>query len=198
MQINELLTHLQGVKKQPGENQYKALCPCHDDHEPSLDIKVENEKVLMLCRSCGANGSNVMNALKLPEREMFYEQRTRPSNKPKSVDYFYSDTLKKSRFYIWDNKKQDYNKSFCWWHKNGNNWTKGLPKNENGSSIIPPLYKQSNLTKASDGKTIYIVEGEKDVDTVTDKLNLFAVCSPHGASTSKDMSRKWCKAYNPR
>lgn len=198
MQLDELLRYFQGVKPLSGKDHYTALCPCHNDHEPSLDIKAGNKGVIMACPVCGADGKQVMNALNLSVKELFYEQLNPSTNrqKPKSVDYYYSDSLKKTRFYIWDNKKQDWKKSFCWWHKENNKWIKGLPKDENGRSIAPPLYNQNNLAAAQNGDTIYIVEGEKDVNTLTQKLNLLAICSPHGASTSKDMNRKWSKAYN--
>lgn len=198
LQINELLTHFSGVKPLSGEDHYIALCPCHNDHEPSLDIAVKGNKILMTCPVCGADGKAVMQELGLGVNELFYEQRqsTRPS-KPQSVDYHYSDTLKKSRFYMWDSKKQRYKKSFEWQHKAASGkWQKGLPKDKDGKSISPPLYKQNLIesTKQS-GKLLYIVEGEKDVDTLTDKLGLPAVCSPHGAGQGK-LSNKWRMEYN--
>lgn len=198
MYIEELITHFQGVKRLSGRNHYIVLCPCHDDHKPSLDITEKDGKILMACPVCGADGKAVMNALGLPVRELFAEQRQAAQpNKPPSVDYLYTDSLKKTRFYLWNKKKQVYQKSFCWYHKNERGqWTKGLPK-KNGRSILPPLYKQNNIEWAKRrGKTLYLVEGEKDVDTLTKKLKLPAVCSPHGAATSKNPAKKWDSSYN--
>ena len=115
-----------------------------------------------------------MNALGLPVRELFAEQRQAAQpNKPPSVDYLYTDSLKKTRFYLWNKKKQVHQKSFCWYHKNERGqWTKGLPK-QNGRSLLPPLYKQNNIEWAKRrGKTLYLAEGEKDVDTLTKKLSV--------------------------
>ena len=198
MHIEELITHFQGVKRLSGRNHYIVLCPCHDDHKPSLDITEKDGKILMACPVCGADGKAVMNALGLPVRELFAEQRQAAQpNKPPSVDYLYTDSLKKTRFYLWNKKKQVYQKSFCWYHKNERGqWTKGLPK-KNGRSILPPLYKQNNIEWAKRrGKTLYLVEGEKDVDTLTKKLKLPAVCSPHGAATAKNPAKKWDSSYN--
>ena len=139
-----------------------------------------------------------MNALGLPVRELFAEQRQAAQpNKPPSVDYLYTDSLKKTRFYLWNKKKQVYQKSFCWYHKNERGqWTKGLPK-QNGRSLLPPLYKQNNIEWAKRrGKTLYLAEGEKDVDTLTKKLKLPAICSPHGAANAKNPAKKWDCTYN--
>lgn len=196
LHIDEILQHFQGVK-QLGRGHYKVLCPCHDDHEPSLDICEKNGKILMACPVCEADGKRIMETLNLPVRELFAEQRrSEQTEKPSGVDYYYTDSLKKSRYYVWNNKKQDYKKCFCWYHKNGSRWVKGLPK-KNGRSILPPLYKQNNVQWAIDrGKTLYIVEGEKDVDTLTQKLHLPAVCSPHGAANAKNPAKKWDETYN--
>lgn len=37
------------------DDKAKALCPCHDDHDPSLDIDIREGKALGTCRSCKAN-----------------------------------------------------------------------------------------------------------------------------------------------
>ena len=40
---------------------FRVLCPAHDNHSPSLDIDPSDDgKVLILCRSCGANGSDAV------------------------------------------------------------------------------------------------------------------------------------------
>lgn len=196
LRIDEILQHFQGVK-QLGRNHYKVLCPCHDDHKPSLDICEKDGKILMACPVCEADGRRVMDTLNLPVKELFAEQRrSERGEKPPGVDYHYTDSLKKSRYYVWNDKKQAYKKCFCWYHKRGAEWVKGLPK-ENGRSISPPLYKQNNIEWAKQrGKVLYLVEGEKDVDTLTKKLRLPAVCSPHGAATAKNPAKKWDSAYN--
>ena len=190
MQLNELLTHFYGVKQLSGSGHYAALCPCHSDHKPSLDICEKDGKILMTCPVCGADGRAVMQAVGLNVRELFYEQRQSKQEKPQSVDYLYSDTLKKTRYYTWNATKNQYDKAFCWYHMANGAWTKGK------GSEQPPLYKQKNIRWAIDhGKTLYIAEGEKDVDTLTKRLHLPAVCSPHGAGQGK-LESKWRADYN--
>ena len=189
MRIEEILNYFPGVKKLHSNDHYTVLCPCHNDHKPSLDIKAGEKGIVMSCPVCGADGKRVMQELGLDVKELFYEQRnTQP--KPDNTDYIYSDKLKKTRYYIWNKKKQRYDKAFCWYHKSGEKWLKGAGGQE------PPLYKQQNIEWAKNhGRTLYIAEGEKDVDTLTKRLRLPAVCSPHGAGKGK-LERKWRAEYN--
>ena len=196
MQMIDILQRLTGVKRASGSDHYIALCPCHNDHKPSLDVKAGKVGIVMNCPVCGADGSAVSAALGITVRDLFYEPYKPQRKAPEGADYFYSDSLKKSRFYFWSDKKQGYEKSFCWYHKVGDKWEKGLPCDENGDKIKPPLYKQANIAAAiKANEPVYIAEGEKDVDTLTDKLGLFAVCSPHGAGSGR-LENKWNKAYN--
>lgn len=197
MQLDDLITqHFSGAKRL-SDNHYLTLCPCHDDHKPSLDISKGEKGIVMSCPVCGADGKRVMKAKGLSVSDLFYEQRNNFKEKPKSVDYIYSDVLKKCRFYIPNKGKREFKKCFCWWHKDGKGtWQKGLSKDSTGRSIAPPLYKKNNIELAKQANSVvYVVEGEKDVDTVTNKIGLYAVCSPHGAGTGK-LCNKWRSGYN--
>ena len=46
-QIEIVLGKLQGVRN-TGENQWQALCPCHDDRDPSLSVGIGDERKLLL------------------------------------------------------------------------------------------------------------------------------------------------------
>ena len=133
LRLNEILNRLSGVKS-VGREHYLALCPCHDDHRPSLDIAVKNNKILMCCPVCGADGVKVMQTLGLNARDLFDDSKCERPERPASVDYYYSDKLKKTRFYVWDDKTQGWSKSFCWYHKGERGQqVKGLPKDSDGS-----------------------------------------------------------------
>ena len=196
MNLQEILTHLNGVKPQ-SDGSFIALCPCHDDHHPSLDITQGQKGIVMNCPVCGANGESVMRALNLDVKDLFNEQIVSAKPRPEPVTYYYSENLKKTRFYIWDKQKNGYTKAFCWYHKGDRGQqVKGLPKDENGRSVLPPLYKQGNIALAREYlEPVYIVEGEKDADTLTNELGLFAVCSPHGAGRG-NLEKKWSDEYN--
>ena len=121
-------------------------------------------------------------------RDLFQApQQSNKPPKPASTEYRYGDRLKKIRFYKWN--KDKWQKSFCWQHKDDNgSWQKGR------GGINPPLYKQELLNNIAD-HTIYIVEGEKDANTMTDKLGLLAVSAPDGA-TKGNKGKKWDKRFN--
>ena len=65
-------------------------------------------------------------------------------------------------------------KSFSWSHKENGKWKKG----HKGEAV---LY---NLPAVASSKRIYVVEGEKDVETLK-ACQKVAVCSAHGAGTGK-------------
>ena len=122
-------------------------------------------------------------------RDLFQApQQSNKPPKPASIEYRYGDRLKKIRFYKWTNGK--WQKSFCWQHKDNNgSWQKGR------GGINPPLYNQEILSNTAADNTVYIVEGEKDADTMTDKVGLLAVSAPDGA-TKGSKGKKWDKRFN--
>jgi hypothetical protein len=46
--LDKLLSRLDKVKR-IGDGRYKAICPAHDDHTPSLAIKVDGDRLLIRC-----------------------------------------------------------------------------------------------------------------------------------------------------
>ena len=79
-------------------------------------------------------------------------------------------------------KKPDGSKTAQWQRYEGNNLKRGL----NGLQM--PLYHVYNLTDNT--KPVFIVEGEKDVETM-EKLGYIATTSPNGAGA------KWKSEYTP-
>jgi len=58
-----LLARLEGLRH--GENKWMALCPAHDDNEPSLAVKLEGGRLLVHCFA-GCAVADVMRAIDLP------------------------------------------------------------------------------------------------------------------------------------
>lgn len=76
-------------------------------------------------------------------------------------------------------------------------YTDRLPKDSSVGHACPPQNDNcGDLFPTEPLNTVFIVEGEKDVDTVCQKLGLEAVCSPHGGSKG-DIKSKWKPEYNP-
>lgn len=83
--IEGILARLRGVR-QVGPSRWKALCPAHSDHSPSLSIReAEDGKVLLRCwAGCGAE--DVCRAIGLSLADLFPEssRQTRRATKRKA------------------------------------------------------------------------------------------------------------------
>ncbi len=70
MTIENILAKLSKVRK--SSRGYMACCPVHQDKNPSMTItETDDGKVLAHCFSCGARGSDVVEAIGLPQSELF-------------------------------------------------------------------------------------------------------------------------------
>lgn len=187
MELQDIISHFRSPKPN-GNNSYMVTCPCHNDSTQSLCISEDNGKILLNCFA-GCRAEDITRAIGLSMRDLFQSPpQGSKTPKPASTEYRYGDRLKKIRFYKWN--KDKWQKSFCWQHKDDNgSWQKGR------GGINPPLYKQELLNNIAD-HTIYIVEGEKDANTMTDKLGLLAVSAPNGA-TKGNKGKKWDKRFTP-
>lgn len=203
LRIDEILQHFQGVK-QLGRNHYKVLCPCHDDHKPSLDICEKDGKILMACPVCEADGRRVMETLGLPVRDLFPEQhdndysdyytvrkQKHKSNKKECKQPLDFEKQKRESEAVYEYtpdlvKFRKPGKKMIWAHREGNEWF------WKQGDITPPLYRQELIKIAhQSGNYVYIVEGEKDCNTLCENLKLLAVSAPNGAGKNK-----WLSEYN--
>ena len=99
--------------------------------------------------------------------------------------YQYTPTLIKERY-----SKPDGSKSFMWKHRKSadvETWEFGA------GGLYIPLYNQSALERAGPDDVVYLTEGEKDANALTDH-GRFAVSSPYGA-TDGSLKGKWNPAY---
>jgi len=177
MNLKEILGKLKNVKSL--SNGYQACCPVHDDHKESLSISENDGKVLIYCHA-GCETEHVLEALDLKMSDLFIsgvEPKTKVSNIIKTYDYHDEEghllyqvcrTSEKKYFQRRPDGKGGY---------------------DNGlGEVKRVLYRLPELTEAvKDGKTIFIPEGEKDVDNLIER-GLSATCNPMGAG-------KWKKDY---
>lgn len=138
----------------------------------------------------GCRTEDILHSVGLEMKNLFADKPSFTTPKPPSVEYIYSDKLKKIRYYIQNNGQ--WKKSFCWKHKDeSGKWQSGK-----GNCKVP-LYKQDLLSDVPPNETVFIVEGEKDCDTMTDKLHFRAVSAPNGATATKGNTKnKWNSNYN--
>jgi 5S rRNA maturation endonuclease (ribonuclease M5) len=149
--FDRVLDLLEGVKRRG--NKATARCPAHGDRNASLSLKnSENGSVLMYCHA-GCENVDVMAAIGMTLGDL-YDNR-------EGETYRYDDGRQVRRKYV--NGKKEFPQS----------------GNKNGQST---LYRLSTVTEAvKNGKTIMLVEGEKDVHAL-ESLAIVATTAPMGAA----------------
>lgn len=183
MTTQEVLQYFRKVKR-TGNNQYSALCPAHDDHTASLCIGTGDDgRTLVTCQR-GCSLDDILSAVGLKKSDLFSTPLGPKQNKPWKYicSYYYPDRNgrprnRKDRYLMPDGKK-----TFVWKHYDGKQWVKHKTKGD------PGLY---NADCIPNNDLIYIVEGEKDVETLK-ACGRAAVCSPHGA---KQNGESWKTEY---
>lgn len=156
---------------------YAARCPLHDDQHPSLSISPGDDGgTVLLCHACGKEATEAI----LAARELTFAD-LRPSNgnghsrAGANTVYVYRDENGKDLFHVCRTPE----KKFFQQKPDGSNGIKGVRR---------VLYRLPEILKADPTTTVWIVEGEKDVDRLR-ALGLVATCNPGGAG-------KWREEYN--
>jgi putative DNA primase/helicase len=179
---------------------FMASCPCHDDGTESLKISDGNKGVVLFCHA-GCSSLNVITELKRsglwPEKVKAREQKfvsvdakDKPAGappagkKPKVKDadlkiiaqYPYLDAGKNELYRVIRYEPKTFKV------KNPHGW--GMPE-----GVEKVLYRLPELLDAvKTGKTIFLVEGEKDVDRLCN-MGLRATTNQGGAA-------KWAPHYS--
>lgn len=171
--IESVAMALNGIKK---GDKYSCLCPAHPDTKPSLSVSLSNSgKILFYCHA-GCSQQQVLTALRnrgiMPQAKLTQVKDTIESVYPytnERGDYLFEKVRFAGKKFL-HRKKLD----------SGAYTYKGVTKD-----IEIPLYNLVDVLKAS---TVYIVEGEKDVETLK-RHGLVATCNFDGAG-------KWREHYN--
>lgn len=203
--VERVLGKLKNVKAAGGDR-WMALCPTHDDSERSLSIKVGADgRVLMHCHA-GCDKAAIVLALGLTMGDLFAEpmRPKAPSHPVASLNapapvkaqgvaerprltatYDYTDANGALLFQACRFTKPDGGKTFRQRRPDpakAGDWTYDL------NGIEPVLYRLPSIIEAvSLGRTVYVVEGEKDADA------LAAAAFP--ATTSPMGAGKWRESY---
>ena len=209
MNLNLFLSKLDKVKK-INSSEYTASCPAHDDKNPSLSITEKDGKILLHCHR-GCSPEDIVSSMGLKMKDLFTDDEKTPHSSHRIPNsplrtHLYRDaegnTLARKSIY----RKADGGKYAKWERLEKGVWHKGL------GELKIPLYRIDEVIKADGRATIsplpegvsrdcrdggdeqlteylYIVEGEKDVDTMF-SLGYTATTSPKGAGG------KWDPEYN--
>lgn len=175
-----ILQHFK-VVKQSGNSQYQCICPAHDDKKESLSIKIAEDKILLHCHA-GCSTVHILEKIGLTLADLFTDKNyniptswkdkikvwvNHDRSKLKLEDiYPYTDMEGNVLYYKlrYEGKEIRHCKV-----ENNNVIFKGVTK-----EIEKQLYNNIVFKTLKEGDRIYIVEGEKDVHTLT-RLDMPAV-----------------------
>jgi AAA domain len=151
-----------------------AQCPvsAHDDHRASLSIGQGRKGALLNCHG-PCSKDEVLEALGMSATDLFDEPRGRGNGSGYTVTatYTYTDATGTPLFYV----ERRMPKDFRQYH------VRDGRKIWNLDRVARVPYRLPELIKAvSNGETIYIAEGEKDVDALM-RAGAAATCNPGGA-----------------
>lgn len=170
MTTEQILDRFEHVKP-GGRNQFSARCPSHDDRHNSLAIRVNDAGDILLHCHAGCPVEAIVSSVGLTMPDLFADRPA--ASRPARTEYLYANgKLKKKRFYLPDGAK-----AFAWEHLENGRWVKGR------GDVCPGLYKRQQALP----DTVFLVEGEKDVDTLAG-LGIAAVSLPDGAASKWDAS----------
>lgn len=203
MDVMNVLNRLQRVQRKGG-NKWQASCPCssahsHDDKNRSLSVSYDDAsgKILLYCHT-GCSIDNICAALGLSTNELsadneagkrasFIKWYAEANNLRFVAEYSYCygpyrDGLAKLRFVDAEGVK-----TF--------RWIKADPAQKSG-------YKMSHdgcpnrlyFCGSYNADTVFIVEGEKDADTLHNLTGYTAASAENGA-TKGEAKRKWLDEY---
>lgn len=168
--LDDFLALLRGVK-QTHDGQYIALCPGHNDTNPSLSIKEADGQILINCFA-GCDTADILKPLNLEAKDLFLNShKAKPEHRKIEAIYQYDG------FEVVRNRP----KGFYQRRPDGKD---GYINNLKGVKLS--LYHQNEIPQAiASGKTIIIPEGEKDVDRLRTE-GFTATCNPMGAGKWRD------------
>ena len=157
-------------------NSIVALCPSHDDKNPSLTASCNGEKILVKCQA-GCTFKEVVSALGMKQSQFFIPKEKTPPKKPVAT-YRYED---KDGDHVMDVVRFEP-KGFSQRGPNGEKTLGGITR--------VPFRLPQLLTGIKEGREILILEGEKDCDNA-EKLGLVATTFAGGAGKWREEYSKW-------
>lgn len=194
MDLHDILFRLRGVEGPSGAGEYTAKCPAHDDRQASLCLRSGNKGIVMKCHA-GCSFDAICSALGLEKKALFFESSDAPARrKPETVTgtkvhtpkqfesyeaaygrlgrieaiYPYTDEKGGLLFEVARIRTADGKKTFRQ-HRPANPKQGALPCICN----VPPEIRNTAIYRLQDvraaiasGQPVYVVEGEKDADTI--------------------------------
>jgi len=175
--VQDILGRLE-VAKQTGSAQWQARCPAHDDRHASLSVsRGKDDRVLLHCHA-GCSAMAICRALGLPMRALSPPNHSRTSPGRIVAAYDYRDAAGELLYQVVRLDPKDFRQR----RPDGSGgWTWDM----NGVPRI--LYRLPELLAADPTHWVFVVEGEKDADSLAG-LGLIATTNPMGAGNWSKLS----------
>jgi putative DNA primase/helicase len=207
--LNAVLSRLQGV--QCHGDYHTAKCPAHDDGHSSLSISTgEDGKILLKCHA-GCEFPAIIEAAGISTKDLFPDtpksQRKKQSSRlgPVIAEYPYRDESGTLQYQALRHDPKDFSQrrpdgqghwvyglsEKKYWRNRAGDWyavTKKTPPDavrRDFPGYTPLIFRLPEIIAAVQSKkTVFIVEGEKDVLTAV-SIGMEATCNSGGADKSK-------------
>jgi putative DNA primase/helicase len=176
-----VLESLEQPKKRKNGS-YMALCPAHDDHNPSLSVLEGADGRIVLNCLAGCETEDVLSAIGLTWPDLFADN-VHAIGKGKIVKvYDYTD----ANGNVLHQTVRFEPKRFLQRRPDG---TGGYVWNLEGVETV--LYRLPEVREAiTSGRPVFIFEGEKDTDNARKRLGIVATTCPMGADKWRDSHTK--------
>ena len=164
-------------KVEQTSNGIKALCPAHDDENPSLTASCNSEKILVKCQA-GCTFKEIVTAVGMKQSQFFTPKEKIPPKRVIQDTYRYEDKDGNHVMDVVRFKPKDFRQ-----RGPDGKWTL------DGVTRVPYRLPQL-LAGIKEGREIIIVEGEKDCDNA-EKFGLVTTTFAGGAGKWREEYSKW-------
>ena len=177
--FEQVVERLQGVRRTG--DRATALCPSHDDSDPSLSVAVADDGRVLLCCHAGCPTERVVESIGFEMSDLFPTNGGRRTDRPEASTvverYVYESADREPVMAV----VRRHPKAFHQDRPDGSGgWIPGLD-----GVRERPLYRLPTVLEAvAAGDTIYVVEGEKDVHAL-EATGCTATTNPGGAGKWK-------------
>lgn len=158
--------------KSSGKNQWEARCPSHEDHRASLSIGLGDDGRILLHCHAGCDLARILEAAGISQKDLFADNGN--GHKAASDD--------RHIVAIYDYRTPDDDLSYQVVRFEPKDFRQRRPDGNGG--WIPDIKGVKrlpfNLAEVNDAEYVYVVEGEKDVESLR-MIGLVGTCNSGGA-----------------
>lgn len=182
--LRDILTKTR-AKPNPSGNGWKGHCPSHKDKSPSLSISQGlDNRILLNCHTKTCTIDSICQALGISTADL-YPPKQQSNQKPRYIQDAVYDYKDESGTLLFQAVRQRLDNAVHFPNEPRKKFKQRTPDGKGNwvwslKGIRRVLYRLPELLASDPASTVWIVEGEKDVDRLR-ALGLVATCNPMGA-----------------